>query len=99
MSNNTILYALYRMGHHSGMTGHCFSGLASTIFHKQDWNHAWIELQLADADSNQVSAAYNAAQSVAGRTKMMQSWAPSIVHSGQPVAIKRCPSSYQRNAA
>ena len=36
MSNNTILYALYRMGHHSGMTGHCFSGLESTIFHKQD---------------------------------------------------------------
>jgi integrase len=30
MSNNTILYALYRMGYHSRMTGHGFRGVAST---------------------------------------------------------------------
>ena len=78
MSNNTILYALYRLGYHSRMTGHGFRGLASTILHEQDWNHAWIELQLAHADADQVSAAYNAAQYLAGRTKMMQAWADFI---------------------
>jgi len=29
ISNNTMLYALYRMGYHSRMTGHSFRGLAS----------------------------------------------------------------------
>ncbi|TDR27844.1 tyrosine-type recombinase/integrase [Hydromonas duriensis] len=36
MSNNTILYALYRMGYHSRMTGHGFRGVAST-FLKSDY--------------------------------------------------------------
>ena len=31
MSNNTILYALYRVGYHSRMTGHGIRGLASTL--------------------------------------------------------------------
>lgn len=34
MSNNTILFALYRMGYHSRMTGHGFHGIASTILHE-----------------------------------------------------------------
>src|SRR5690606_28342998 len=35
MSNNTLLFALYRMGYHSRMTGHGFRGIASTILHEQ----------------------------------------------------------------
>ena len=31
MSNNTILFALYRLGYKGRMTGHGFRGLASTI--------------------------------------------------------------------
>jgi len=34
MSNNTMLYALYRMGYHGKMTGHGFRGVASTILHE-----------------------------------------------------------------
>lgn len=47
MSNNTILYALYRLGYHSRMTGHGFRGIASTILHERGYDHDHIELQLA----------------------------------------------------
>ncbi|SDW99631.1 Phage integrase family protein [Nitrosomonas communis] len=42
MSNNTILYALYRMGYHSRMTGHGFRSIASTILHEGGYNHDHI---------------------------------------------------------
>ena len=75
MSNNTILFALYRMGYHSRMTGHGFRGIASTLLHEQGHEHHLIELQLAHQERNAVSAAYNHATYVAQRTKMMQAWA------------------------
>jgi integrase len=75
MSNMTILKALERMGYKGRMTGHGFRGLASTILHEQGYNHDHIELQLAHAPRNEVSAAYNHALSLEPRTKMMQDWA------------------------
>ena len=78
MSNNTILYALYRLGYHSRMTGHGFRGIASTILHEQGFNHDHIELQLAHAQRDAVSAAYNHALYLEPRTKMMQHWADYI---------------------
>lgn len=75
MSNNTILYALYRLGYHSRMTGHGFRGIASTILHEQGYNHDHIELQLAHAPRNAVSAAYNHALYLEPRARMMQDWA------------------------
>ena len=59
MSNNTILYALYRMGYHSRMTGHGFRSIASTILHEGGYNHDHIELQLAHSKRDAVSASYN----------------------------------------
>ena len=75
MSNNTILKALERMGYKGRMTGHGFRGLASTILHEQGYNHEHIELQLAHAPRNAVSAAYNHALYLEPRKKMMQGWA------------------------
>jgi len=75
MSNMTILKALERMGYKGRMTGHGFRGLASTILHEQGYNHDHIELQLAHAPRNAVSAAYNHALYLEPRTKMMQDWA------------------------
>lgn len=74
MSNNTILYALYRLGYHSRMTGHGFRGIASTILHERGYNHDHIELQLAHAPRNAVSAAYNHALYLEPRAQMMQDW-------------------------
>ena len=75
MSNNTILGALKRMGYKGRMTGHGFRGLASTILHEQGYAHEHIELQLAHAPRNAVSAAYNHALYLDPRAKMMQEWA------------------------
>lgn len=75
MSNNTILKALERMGYKGQMTGHGFRGLASTILHERDYSHDHIELQLAHAPRNAVSAAYNHALHLKARAKMMQDWA------------------------
>jgi integrase len=72
MSNNTILKALERMGYKGHMTGHGFRGLASTILHAQGYNHEHIELQLAHAPRNAVSAAYNHAVYLEPRARMMQ---------------------------
>jgi integrase len=75
MSNGTILVALKRMGYGGTMTGHGFRGLASTALHEQGFDHKHIELQLAHAERNEVSAAYNHALYLQQRTAMMQHWA------------------------
>ena len=78
MSNNTILKALERMGYKTRMTGHGFRGLASTILHERGYNHEHIELQLAHAPRDQVSASYNHAMYLEPRTKLMQEWADLV---------------------
>ena len=75
ISNNTLLFALYRMGYRGRMTGHGFRGVASTILHERGWPHEHIELQLAHQERNSVSAAYNHAQYLQPRAQMMQAWA------------------------
>jgi integrase len=78
MSNNTLLFALYRMGYRSRMTGHGFRGVASTVLHELGWPHEHIELQLAHQERNAVSAAYNHALYLEPRAKMMQAWADHL---------------------
>lgn len=80
MSNMTILKALERMGYKGRMTGHGFRGLASTILHEQGQPHEHIELQLAHAPRNAVSAAYNHALYLEPRARMMQDWADFLEH-------------------
>jgi integrase len=76
MSENTILAALRRMGYgKEEMTGHGFRSMASTVLHEQGWNHQAIERQLAHAERNTVSAAYNFAEHLPERRRMMQAWA------------------------
>jgi integrase len=75
MSNNTILKALERMGYKGIMTGHGFRGVASTILHEKRYAHEYIELQLAHAPEDAVSAAYNHALYFEERAKIMQDWA------------------------
>ena len=76
MSENAVLAALRRMGYTKDeMTGHGFRSMASTLLHEQGWNHQAIERQLAHAERNTVSAAYNFAEHLPERRKMMQAWA------------------------
>jgi integrase len=76
MSNNTVNAALRRLGYTSEeMTGHGFRSLASTCLNEQGYHPDLIELQLAHAERNKVRAAYNKAQRLPERRKMMQAWA------------------------
>jgi len=76
MSDNTILAALRRLGYaNDEMSGHGFRAMASTLLHEQGWPSDIIERQLAHAESNSVKAAYNHAQYLPERRKMMQAWA------------------------
>jgi integrase len=76
MSNGAILGALKRMGYAGRMTGHGFRSLASTILNEQRKYHPdVIEKQLAHADRNEIRAAYNRADYLLERKKMMQEWA------------------------
>lgn len=78
MSNGALLSALYRMGYKGEMTGHGFRGVASTALHEAGFEHAHIDLQLAHQERNKVSAAYNWAQYVPQRARMMQWWADEL---------------------
>ena len=76
MSNNTVLAALRRMGYaKEEMSGHGFRSMASTILHEQGWPTELIEKQLAHAERSKVKAAYNHAQYLPERQRMMQAWA------------------------
>jgi integrase len=75
MSENTVLYALYRMGYHSRATGHGFRSTASTILNEHGFRADVIERQLAHSERNHIRAAYNHAQYLPERRDMMQWWA------------------------
>lgn len=75
MSENTMLYALYRMGYHGRATGHGFRSTASTILNENGFRPDVIERQLAHVERNKVRAAYNHAQYLPERREMMQWWA------------------------
>lgn len=75
MSENTLIYALYRMGYHKRATVHGFRATASTILNESGFNHDAIERQLAHAERNKVRAAYHRSEYLEDRKLMMQWWA------------------------
>ncbi|MBF0614214.1 MAG: integrase arm-type DNA-binding domain-containing protein [Magnetococcales bacterium] len=76
MSENTVLAALRRLGYtKEEMTGHGFRSMASTLLNEQGWNRDAIERQLAHGERDKVRAAYNYAEHLPERRRMMQAWA------------------------
>lgn len=75
MSENTINAALHRMGYKGEFVGHGFRHMASTLLNEQGFNRDAIERQLAHAERDGVRAAYNYAEYLPERKRMMQSWA------------------------
>lgn len=72
ISENTMLFALYRMGYHSRATIHGFRTTASTVLNESGlWRPDAIERQLAHVPENEVRAAYNAALYLDERVRMM----------------------------
>lgn len=88
MSENTVNAALRRLGYSSDeMTGHGFRSMASTLLNEQGWNRDAIERQLAHAERDNVRAAYNYAEHLPERKRMMQAWADYLdgLSTGAPV--------------
>jgi len=90
ISNNTILFAIGRMGYKGRMTGHGFRALAmSNIKEKLGYRHEVVDRQLAHVHRNKVDRAYDRAQFLDDRTEMMQKWANYIdkLHSNNNSSI------------
>jgi integrase len=88
LSENTLNGALRRLGYSSDeMTPHGFRSMASTLLNEMGFPPDDIELQLAHKERNQVRSAYNRAQRLAGRRKMMQKWADrlDVLRAGRPL--------------
>ena len=78
MSNNTMLYALYRLGYHGRATVHGFRAMASTLLNERGFRPDVIERQLAHHEGNAVRASYNRAEYLSERRAMMQYWADQL---------------------
>ncbi len=94
MSENTVNGALRRLGWSgSEMTGHGFRSMASTLLNEQGWNRDAIERQLAHTERNSIRAAYNYAEHLPERRRMMQAWSDYLD------TLKRLPEAGAREAA
>ena len=91
MSNNTMLFAMYRMGFHGRATVHGFRAVASTLLNEMGFHSDWIERQLAHDERNKVRAAYNHAQYLPERRRMMQQWADYLddMADGQKIVVHK----------
>ncbi|MGH8347189.1 MAG: tyrosine-type recombinase/integrase [Pseudomonas sp.] len=78
ISENTINAGLKRMGYEGLLTGHGIRGTLSTALNELGYPKAWVEAQLSHADRDKVSAAYNHAQYVEQRRRMMQDWSDRL---------------------
>ena len=94
MSENTVNAALRRLGYGTDdMTGHGFRSMASTLLHEMGWTSDAIERQLAHSERNPIKAAYNRAEYLPERRKMMQqAWADYLdrLREKQPRATQLC---------
>lgn len=65
--------ALRRLGYtKEQMVTHGFRTIASTHLNENGFNRDWVERQLAHVEGNKIRAAYNSAEYLQDRTKMMQ---------------------------
>lgn len=77
LSETAFNMALRRMGYDTKAV-HCHHGFrttASTTLNEMGFNRDWIERQLSHVEKDAVRAAYNKAQYLEGRTRMMQEYA------------------------
>lgn len=79
ISQNTMIYAMYRMGYHNRATVHGFRSTASTILNEEKiFSPDAIERQLAHIEANKVRAAYDRSHHMEERKRIMQWWSDFI---------------------
>ena len=88
ISDVTMLNALRRMGYQKEeMSVHGFRSIASTLLNELGYNRDWIERQLAHGERNGVRAAYNHAEYLSERRKMMQEWSDYLLRLKHQAAL------------
>ncbi len=92
MSENAVTAALRYMGYDGDqMTAHGFRTLASTLLNEMGWAGDAIERQLAHAERDGVRDAYNRAEYLVERRRMMQAWADyldGLMAGGTVIALR-----------
>ncbi len=79
MSENTLLYYSNRLGYAGRNTIHGFRSVVSTFLHESGfWSHDAIELQMSHLVGTKVSRAYNKAEHLDERRKMMEWWSDYV---------------------
>ncbi|CAG0982617.1 Prophage integrase IntA [Methylophilaceae bacterium] len=79
--SNRLLEALYSLGYKGRMTAHGFRALASTVLNEHGFRPDAIERQLAHCEPNEIRRAYNRANYMDERIKMMQWWSDYLENS------------------
>jgi len=75
---STANMALKRMGYHNVLVAHGMRSIASTALNEQGFDPDVIEAALAHVDKNEVRAAYNRAEYIERRVKLMAWWSEFI---------------------
>lgn len=78
MSENTVNFAINRLGYDSRLTGLGLRATISTALNELGYPKVWVDSQLSHADPNRISATYNHAEYVEQRRVMMQDWADRL---------------------
>lgn len=92
ISNNTMLFALYRLGYKGRMTGYGFRSVASTMLNESGFHGDVIERQLAHGERDEIRGAYNRAEYLPERRAMMQHWADmldALAQGAQVIPLQR----------
>ncbi|APJ16894.1 TPA: tyrosine-type recombinase/integrase [Aeromonas hydrophila] len=87
ISENTLSYAMGRMGYKGIATPHGFRALASTTLNEEGFDPDVIERQLAHAERNKVRAAYHRAEYLDDRRKLLQ-WLADFYESQQGCNVR-----------
>ena len=78
LSDGTLNSALARLGYKGIATAHGFRTLFSTCANEAGWTADAVEKQLSHEERNDVRSAYNRAQWLPERVKLMQWWADNL---------------------
>ncbi|MHB9330623.1 tyrosine-type recombinase/integrase [Phytobacter ursingii] len=82
ISKETVSQVIELLGYKGRATTHGFRHTMSTILHEEGFNTAWIEMQLAHVDKNNIRGTYNHAMYIENRRKMLQWYADYVIKEG-----------------
>ena len=78
ISENTFLYAVYKLGFRGVATPHGFRSLGSTMLNEKGFHRDAVERQLAHVEKDRVRSAYDRSAHWGTRVEMMEWWADFV---------------------